>query len=85
MEEKKIGVVSHYFSKVGVGTIKLTDGPLNVGDTVHIKGRTTDLTQKVESMQLEHQNIESAKNGDDVGIKVNEHVREHDEVYKVIE
>lgn len=84
MEEKKIGTVIHYFSKIQVAIFKLTDS-LNVGDTIHIKGSTTDLTQKLESIQIEHKNVESAKAGDDIGIRVNDHVREHDSVHKVIQ
>ena len=54
-------------------------------DTIHIKGATSDFTQKVESMQIEHESIEEAKPGDDIGMKVAEHVREHDKVFKVEE
>jgi translation elongation factor EF-1alpha len=84
MKEEKIGVVSHYFSKIGVAAIVL-EGNLAVGDTIHIKGHTTDFSQKLESIQIENKNIEHAKKGDDVAIKVKEHAREHDAVYKVLE
>lgn len=57
---------------------------IKVGDTIHIKGYTTDITQKVESMQIEHKDVGEAKPGDKVAIKVTSHVREHDVVYKVI-
>ncbi len=50
MEEKEIGRITHYFSKIGVAVIELTDNTLNTGDTIHIKGHTPDLTQKVESI-----------------------------------
>lgn len=83
-EEKEIGKITHYFSNLSVGIIKLTD-TLKVGDTVHIKGNTTDFTQDIKSMQIEHENIQEAKEGDSVGVKVNEKVREGDAVYKVIE
>jgi putative protease len=83
-EEKKVGVVTHYFPRVGVGIVNLTDGDLKIGDKIHIKGHTTDFDQMVESMQIEHQNVEEAKQGAQVGIKVKDHVREHDVVYKVI-
>jgi translation initiation factor IF-2 len=83
-EEKKVGVITHYFTKVGVGIINLTDGDLKVGDNIHVKGHTTDFNQTVESMQIEHQNVNEAKRGAQVGIKVKGHVREHDVVYKVI-
>jgi translation elongation factor EF-1alpha len=82
MKEEKIGVISHYFSHLAVAAMVL-DGELAVGDTVHIKGHTTDLTQKIDSIQVEHKSIPLAKKGDDIAIKVKDHVREHDVVYKV--
>ncbi len=85
MEEKKVGVVIKFFGKIGVAAIKLTDDSLRVGDTIHIKGHTTDLTQKVESMQIENQNVQEAGPGADIGVKVGDRVRENDVVYKVIE
>ncbi len=83
--EKLIGKVVHYFNKINVGIIEITDGELKVGDTVHIKGHTSDFTQQVGSMQIEHQVIETAKKGDAIGIKVDAHVHEHDQVYLVTE
>ncbi len=83
MAEKKIGVVTHYFGKIGVAAIKMTDDELRVGDTIRIKGHTTDFTQTVESMQVEHEPVEVARAGDNVGMKVIDHAREHDVVYKV--
>lgn len=85
MEEKKIGKVTHYFTHLGVAAIEITEGTLSLGDTVHIKGHTTDFHQKVESMQIEHQNVNKAETGQTIGLKVIEHAREHDLVYKVIE
>lgn len=82
MKEERVGVVSHYFGHAGVAAVVL-EGGLSVGDTIHIKGHLTDFTQTVESIQIEHKNIPEAKEGEDVGIKVKEHVREHDVVYKV--
>jgi putative protease len=85
MTEKKIGKVSHFFGKISVAIIEITDEPLAVGDTIHIKGHTTDLTQKVESMQIEHQNVDKAEIGQSIGLKVTAHCRVDDIVYKVIE
>jgi len=82
-EEKLIGKVSHYFTKISVGIIELED-TVKVGDTIHIKGATTDFTQQVESMQIEHESINEAKAGQSIGLKINEPVRENDKVYKVI-
>lgn len=84
MAEELIGKTSHYFGKVQVAAIELTDGSLAVGDTIHIKGHTTDLTEEIKSIQIEHEQVQSAKKGDSIGVKVSDHVREHDLVYKVL-
>ncbi len=83
--EKLIGKITHYFNKISVGIIEITDGESNVGDTIHIKGHTSDFNQKVTSMQIEHEPIEKAKKGDAIGIKVDAHVHEHDQVFLVTE
>ena len=85
MPETKVGHVKEYFAKVGVAGIEITEGHLSVGDTIHIKGHTTDLTQRVDSIQLEHQPLQRAEPGQLVGIKVPERVRPHDQVFKVTE
>jgi translation initiation factor IF-2 len=82
-EEVKIGAITHFFSKVSVGIINLTDGDLKVGDKIHIKGHTTDFEETVESIQIEHKDVPEAKKGAQAGIKVKDHVREHDVVYKL--
>jgi putative protease len=83
--EEEIGRVTHYFTRIGVAAIDIKKGELKVGDTIHIKGHTTDFYQKIDSMQIEHQPVEKAEAGQSVGIKVSEHVRENDIVYKVTE
>jgi translation elongation factor EF-1alpha len=83
--EEEVGRISHYFSKISVGVVELTAGSLKVGDTIHIKGHTTDLHQTVESMQVEHNNVPSAKKGESFGLRVESPVREHDLVFKVTE
>ncbi len=85
MEEKEVGRVTHFFGKISVAGIEITDGELKVGDTVHIKGHTTDFTQTIGSMQIEHEVVEKAGVGDVIGIKVQDAVREHDKVYLVTE
>ncbi len=85
MPETKVGHVKEYFAKVGVAGIEITEGHLSVGDTIHIKGHTTDLIQGVDSMQLEHQPLQRAEAGHIIGIKVRERVRPHDQVFKVTE
>lgn len=84
MEEERVGRVVKYFARPGVAAINL-EGELSIGDTIHIKGHTTDFEQKVESMQIENQPVEKATSGDAVGIKVKERARPNDVVYKVIE
>jgi len=85
MAETEIGKISHYFSKIGVAAIEITNGSLSVGDTIHVKGHTTDFTQTVDSIQLDNQPITTATPGQAVGIKVKDHARQHDAVYKVTE
>jgi GTPase len=82
MAEEKVGVVSDYFARIDVAGINLSDS-LRAGDTIHIKGHTTDFEQVVESMQIEHEQVEEAKAGDLIGIKVNDRCRDGDQVFKV--
>ena len=84
MAEEKLGVVTHYFSHIEVAAIELTDGPLTVGDRIHIKGHTSDFKQTVDSIQVEHDSMQQAPQGHNVGIKVLQHAREHDVVYKIV-
>ena len=84
MEEKEIGFITHYFSKISVGIIQLKD-VLKVGDTIHIRGAHDDFTQTVDSMQIEHEIVEEAKKGDLVGIKVSQKVHPNDKVLLVLE
>lgn len=84
MPEEEIGQVSDYFAKIGVAGIELTD-TLSVGDTIHIVGHTTDLTQVVESMEIEHERVETAHAGQSIGIKLTDRARKNDRVYKVVE
>ena len=79
-QEYLVGKITHYFGNIGVAVIALS-ATLKVGDQVHIKGVNTDCMQPVESMQVEHKNIQSAKPGDDVAIKVKDKTREGDDVY----
>ena len=82
-EGEKVGKVTHYFTKLGVAIIELTDGELAVGDEILIKGATSNFKQKIDSMQIEHENVEKAEKGQSIGLKVKEHAREHDVVYKL--
>jgi putative protease len=83
MEEKELGKVTHYFGKISVAVVEVTaDEVLKKGDKIHIKGATTDFEQQVGSMQVNHQDVEEAKKGDAIGLKVDEPVRENDQVFK---
>lgn len=80
---KRIGVVTHYFGHVSVAIVRLESGTLRVGDMIHIQGHTTDFKQKVESLQVDHLPASEVGPKDDFGLKVVEHAREHDVVFKV--
>ncbi|MCR4413188.1 MAG: hypothetical protein NUV77_12270 [Thermoguttaceae bacterium] len=84
MEEQEIGKVTHYFGRIGVAAIELTKGSLAVGDTIRIKGHTSDFTQTIDSMQIDGKDVPRAEPGQSVGIKAAQHARPHDLVYKVI-
>ena len=83
--EEEIGHITHYFSKIGVAVIEITSGSLKAGETIRIKGHTSDFTQAVESLQQEHQAVPEAKKGGSYGMKVKEPVREGDKIFKVTE
>ena len=81
--EVRVGTISHIYKKIGVAIVDLSE-PLQVGDTIHISGHHTDLSQKVDSIQIEHQDVQKAERGQSIGVKVNGEVREHDLVFKVV-
>ena len=82
MPEEAVGKISDFFARPVVAGIELT-GKLKVGDTIRIKGHTTDMELTVSSMQIDNVNVEEAKTGDNIGIKVSDRVRRGDTVYKV--
>jgi transcription antitermination factor NusG len=84
MKEQQVGVVTHYFGGAGVAGVTLS-GKVSVGDTLRFHGHTTDFTQTLESMQIEHESVDKAKAKDEIGIKVGDRVRINDKVYKVEE
>jgi len=81
-EGKLIGRVTHYFSKIGVAVIELSD-TLRVDDTIRVVGGMIDFTQTVESMEIEHEKVQEAKAGDSIGLRINQKVREGYKVYKL--
>ncbi len=82
-EKKLIGKIAHFYSKISVAVIELTD-KLSVGDEISIEGPSTNFTQTVDSMQIEYKNIKDAKKGNSIGLKVINEVKENDSVYKMI-
>lgn len=84
MAEQRIGTVTHYFGKIHVAGIEITEGSLSVGDTIHVSGHTSDFTQIVDSMQIDNVSVDTAQVGDTIGLKAVEHARVHDAVYKVV-
>jgi putative protease len=85
MKEQEIGYISNYFKNIKVAIIEMTKGSLETGDTIHFKGNTTDFKVSVDSMQIEHEQVEKVKKNDSLGLKVNEKVRKTDKVFKVID
>ena len=79
--DQAIGTVDHYFSHLSVAAVTLT-APLRVGDRIHIVGHTTNVEQVVESMEVDHQKVETAAPGDDVALAVADHVRDHDRIFR---
>jgi len=79
----KIGKVSHFYDKIGVAIVEL-DAPLALGDKIKfVRGGEDLFTEVVDSIQIEHEKVDSAKKGDVVGLKTNEAVKEGAEVFKI--
>ena len=83
MAEEEIGRVTHFFPKISVAVIEITAGQLKIGETIRIKGHTSDFTQTVDSLQQEHLQVPEIAKGASAGLKVKEHVREGDKVFRV--
>ena len=83
MKEQEIGYVSKYFGQIKVAAIEITAGKLSVGETIHIKGHTTDMNVDVGSIQIEHESVDSANKGDSIGLKVSGKARRKDKVFKL--
>ncbi len=80
----RVGKITHYFDRIGVAVLELYE-ELKVGETIHVHGRTTDFTQRIVSMEIEHQKIQVAKPKDEVALKMLEPVHEGDIIYRVLE
>ncbi len=85
MTEQLVGIVTHFFKGPSVAVVKLSnEGHITVGDQLHFMGHTTDFTETVESMEVEHQKVERAAAGDEIAVKVVDRARQHDQVFKVV-
>jgi translation elongation factor EF-Tu-like GTPase len=82
--EERVGIVTHYFTHLSVAIVQLDSGMLREGDVVHIKGHTSDFKQRIESMEVEHVHVSEVLAGQSFGLRVKEHAREHDVIYKVL-
>ena len=80
--EVRVGIVTHYYSHLSVAIIQVESGALREGDTVHIKGHTSDFRQRVDSLEIDRVRVPEARAGQVLGMRVKEHAREHDVVYK---
>lgn len=79
---ERIGMVTHYYNHLSVAIVQLETGTLRVGDFIHIRGHTSDFSQPVESLEIDHVHVNEARPGQSFGLRVKEHAREHDVVYK---
>lgn len=82
MADVKVGKITHYYDKIGVAVVEITK-PLKVGDTIKISGHDKEFTQTISSMQIEHKQIDQAKKGQVIGLKIDQPVKENDEVFMV--
>lgn len=83
MTKKKVGEITHYFNKIGVAVLKVTENSIRVGDTIQIGEDDTGFSQTIASMQVEHASVPVAKVGDDVGLKVSQPTKHKEVVYKL--
>lgn len=83
MPDELIGTVTHFFKGPSVAVVRLTEGELALGNEIHFVGHTTDFTEKIGSMEVDHEKVELAKRGDEIAIQVIERARVHDKVFKV--
>jgi len=81
--EQRGGTVTHYYGHLSVAAVRMESGNLRVGDMIHVVGHTSDFRQPVESLQIEHEAVSEVHAGQEIGLRVTEHAREHDVVYKV--
>jgi len=83
MAEQLVGTVTHYFKGPSVAVVAVSDGEIAVGDEVRFKGHTSDFTERITSMEVDHQKVERATAGHEVAIQVVARVRQHDQVFRL--
>ncbi len=83
MAEEPVGIITHFFKGPSVAVVRLTEGPVAVGDKIRIVGHTSDFTETIASMEVDHAKVDRAAKGDEVAIKVIARAREHDRVFKI--
>ena len=83
MAEQLVGSVTHFFKGPSVAVVKVTEGHIAIGDEIHFVGHTTDFSERVTSMEVEHKKVERAETGDEIAIQVVDRARVHDQVYRV--
>jgi putative protease len=84
MAEQRIGQVTHFYNRISVAVLVLSDA-IHLGDTVHIVGRSTDFLQEVSSLQINHQAVSEAWPGQEIALKVEDRVRRGDTVFRVLD
>jgi U32 family peptidase len=82
-ELEKIGEIVHYFGDIKVAVVKATEDKISVGDQIKINGATTDFEQKIESLQVDKEDVEEIEKGEEAGMKVESRVREGDQIYRL--
>ncbi len=81
--ELYVGEITHYFQKISVVVIKVTEHPILIGDLIHVKGSSADFTQKVVSLQVESKDVRFARKGELVGLQVSQTAKPGDKIYKI--
>ena len=82
-EPRRVGVVTHYYEHAGACVVALDSGELRLGDTIHVRGHTTDFYQRIDRLERDHVAIDVARTGEEVGVQVSQRVRDHDVVYRL--
>lgn len=82
-KETEVGEVVHYFGHIGVAVVKATKSAIKKGDKLHLVGGSADFDQTVDSLQVEHKDVDHLAKGKEGGMKVSEKVHEGNKIYKI--